>query len=192
MCADDGTDIDDAAAGGRKCFTASCVVRIRPSTFKLNCLWKCSSVMLFERREFIDARVVHEDVQPAERLLRFREQTVDVRLSWRRRLHGDGFAARAGDFGDDLVRARFAGGVIDDDRRAFRREMFGDGSADAFGRAGDDGDFAGEFLAVLVLICFLFVWFVSLCVWLYCYYHSNNKGQNFFTFSSRRKRSAPG
>ena len=60
-------------------------------------------------------------------------------------MHGDSLAACAGDFGDDLVRARFAGGVVDDDRRAFRREVFGDGRADAFGRAGDDGDFACEF-----------------------------------------------
>src|SRR6266404_563632 len=30
---------------GPKCLSASCVVRINPSTFKLKCLWKCSSVI---------------------------------------------------------------------------------------------------------------------------------------------------
>src|SRR5436309_9215711 len=28
------------------CFTAACEAKMRPSTFRLNCLWKCSSVML--------------------------------------------------------------------------------------------------------------------------------------------------
>ena len=55
------------------------------------------------------------------------------------------FPPALGDFGDDFVRGAFAGGVIDDHRRAFGRELFGDGGADAFGGAGDDGDFAGEF-----------------------------------------------
>ena len=58
---------------------------------------------------------------------------------------------------DDFVRARFAGRVVDDDRRAFRRQMLGDGRADAFGRARDDRDLAVEFLGViahmLVLSC---------------------------------------
>ena len=60
-------------------------------------------------------------------------------------MHDNGLAARAGDFGDDLVRARFAGSVIDDNRRAFRRQMVGDGRADAFGRARDDRDFTRVF-----------------------------------------------
>ena len=29
---------------GPKCLTASCVARIRPSTLRSNCLWKCSAV----------------------------------------------------------------------------------------------------------------------------------------------------
>ena len=88
----------------------------------------------------------------AERLLGFGEQACDVRFLGDVALHGNGLAARAGDFGDDLVRASFTGSVIDDDRRAFRREMFGDGRADAFGRAGDDRDLACEFFRLFVLI----------------------------------------
>jgi len=36
------------------------------------------------------------------------------------RLDRDGLPAVAGDFGNDFVRARSAGRIIDDDRRAFR------------------------------------------------------------------------
>jgi len=46
-------------------------------------------------------------------------------------LNGDCLSAAAGDVGNDLVSAGFAGGVIDDDGRAFSRKMFGDGSPDA-------------------------------------------------------------
>jgi hypothetical protein len=77
---------------------------------------------LFERREFVDARVVHENVNRAERLIGFGEQAGDVRLLGNVRLSGDGLATRAGDFGDDPVRARFAGSVIDDDGCAICRE----------------------------------------------------------------------
>ena len=119
---------------------------------------------VFQRAEFVDARVVHENVELAERLLRFGEQAVNVHLLGNVALHGNGLAARAGDFGDDLVRAGLAGSVIDDDRRAFRREMSGDGSADAFGCARDDGDLACEFFVMFVLIYFVFLfllWFVD-------------------------------
>jgi hypothetical protein len=75
-------------------------------------------------------------------------------------LHGNGFAARADNFRDNFVRARFAGRIIDDDRRTFRRQMFGDGSADAFGCARDDRDFACEFIVCahnFILSVFKFV-----------------------------------
>ena len=49
----------------------------------------------------------------------------------------------------------FAGGVVDDDRRAFGGEVFGNGRADAFGRAGDDGDFAGQFFVRAHVVFFL-------------------------------------
>jgi len=73
-----------------------------------------------------------EHVKPAIGFFRLGEQAVDVRLLGNIALHRDGLAAGAGDFGNDLVRPGFAGGIIDDDRGAFRREMFGDGSADPF------------------------------------------------------------
>ena len=125
---------------GPKCLTASWVVRSRPRTLRLNCLWKCSSVTASSGRELIDAGVVDEDVEPAEGLFGFGEETVDVGLFGDVALDGDGFAALGGDFGDDFVRAGLAGGVIDDDGGAFGARCFGDGSADAFGGAGDDCD----------------------------------------------------
>ena len=90
---------------------------------------------LFEREKFINARVVHENVEPAKGFLRLGEQTFNVRFLRNVRLHCDSFSARAGNFTDDLVRSRFAGSVIDDDGCAFGGQMSGDGRADAFGGA---------------------------------------------------------
>ena len=154
------TDVDDAAAGGIEIFQRFLRGQQQAEHIQIELLVEMLLGDLFERREFIDARVVHEHVQLAEGFLGFGEQTFDVRLFGDVALHGDRLAARAGDFGDDLVRARFAGSVIDDDRRAFRREMLGDGRADAFGRARDDRDFAREFFDVLCsYVC-------SFCFWL--------------------------
>ena len=106
-------------------------------------------------------------------LLGFSEEFGDVRLLGDIGLNGNGLAAALGDGGDDLVRARFAGGVINYDGRAFCREMCGDGRADAFGCAGDDCDFAGEFLGdVRTYVRFLSIsvlWFVRIV----CYSKSN-------------------
>ncbi len=66
------------------------------------------------------------------------------------RLNGDGFSTVAGDFSNHLVRAGFAGGVIDDDGSSFSPEVCGDGRADAFGGSGDHCHLAAE----LVGICF--------------------------------------
>ena len=97
-----------------------------------------------ERRELVDAGVVDEDVEPAERLLRLGEQALDVGLLRHVGLDGDGLAALAGDLGDDAVGPFLAGGVVDDDGRPLGRQVPGDGGADALGRAGDDGDLARE------------------------------------------------
>jgi hypothetical protein len=86
-------------------------------------------------------------------------------------LHGNGPAARAGDFGDDFVRTNFARCIIDDDRRTFRREMLGDGRADALGSARDDRDFACEFFRDVCLICLFFLGLL----FLFCYLKSSNK-----------------
>ncbi len=103
----------------------------------------------FERRKFVNARVVHENIKPAERVLRFGEQAFNVRLLSHVPLHRDSFAAGLGDFTDNFIRAGFAGSVIDDDRSALRREIFGDGSADALGRPRDDGDLAAQFFCII-------------------------------------------
>jgi hypothetical protein len=101
---------------------------------------------LFEREEFINARVVDKNVELAKGLLRFGKQAFDVRFLGDVRLHRNRLAALRGDFADDLVRAGLAGSVVDDDGRAVRGELFGDGSADAFGRACDHGHFARQFI----------------------------------------------
>ena len=97
----------------------------------------------FEWAEFVNARVIDENIRRGGRRLfdGFGDEPGQWRPFRHVALHGDGFAAVRGDGADDLVRAGFAGCVIDDDRRAFGGEGLCDGCADAFGRAGDDGDF---------------------------------------------------
>ncbi len=47
---------------------------------------------LFQRREFVNARVVHEHVERAERFLGFDEQAINVSLLGDIPLHRHGFA----------------------------------------------------------------------------------------------------
>ena len=101
---------------------------------------------LLERGELVDARVVDQDVEPAERLLRLGEQAEDVGGIGHVRLHGDRLAPLGGDLGHDAVRAFLAGGVVDDHGRPRLGQVFRDGGTDALGRAGDDGDLARESL----------------------------------------------
>ena len=100
---------------------------------------------LLDRSELVDARVVDQDVEPAERLLRLGEQPPDVGLPGHVRLHGDGLAPLAGDLGDDAVGPLLAGRVVDDDRRPFGRQVLRDRRPDPLGRARDDRDLAREF-----------------------------------------------
>ena len=64
---------------------------------------------LLERGELVDAGVVDEDVELAERLLRLGEEPPDVGLLGDVGLHGDGLAALASDLGDDAVGPFLAG-----------------------------------------------------------------------------------
>ena len=102
---------------------------------------------MFSSGEIVDAGVVDQDVELAERLFGFGEESLDFGRFGDVGLHGDGLAAFFVDVGDDAVRAFLAGAVVDDDGRAFGGQLFGDRGADAFGCPGDDGDFASEFLS---------------------------------------------
>ena len=99
-----------------------------------------------ERGEFVDAGVVHQDIDPAERLLGFREEPPHIDLRGQVRLHRDGLAVLAGDLVDDLLGPVLARRVVDDDRRALRGEFPGDLGPDPLRCSGHDGDFPGELL----------------------------------------------
>ena len=101
-------------------------------------------VNFLDRGELVDARVVHEDVEPAERLVRFFEEPCDVFGVRQVGLHGHRFAALGFDLGDDCVGRSLARTVVDNDRGAAGCQLPGDLRADALGRAGDDGDFVFE------------------------------------------------
>src|SRR5271168_1865267 len=92
-----------------------------------------------ERAERVDSGVVHQNVYVAVSLLCFGEEAGDIGLLGDVALYGDGFAAFAGDVGDDFVRACLAGGIVDDYGGAFGGERLGYRCADAFRGAGYDG-----------------------------------------------------
>jgi hypothetical protein len=146
--ANNGTGIDDAAARWTEVLERFLRGEEQPKHIQVELFVEVFSSDLLDRGHLVNACVVDEDVELAERSLRFGEHTVNVRLLRDVRLNCDGLAAAAGYFGDDLVCARFAGGVVDDHGRAFGRELFGDGGSDVFGCACDDSDFAAEFIGI--------------------------------------------
>src|SRR6188768_2434601 len=97
-----------------------------------------------EGRELVDARVVHEDVEPAKGGLGFGDEAGDVSGLGDVALNGDGLAAGGLDLGDDRIGTSFAGGIVNDDGRTGGGEVLGDGGADALGGTGDEGYFIGE------------------------------------------------
>jgi len=99
-----------------------------------------------QRRKFVNAGVVDQDIEFAEGLLRLVKQFFNVRFLCDVGLQGNGFAAFAGDFSDDPVGAFFTRRIIHRHRRAFRGKMFGDGRANPFRCSGDNRDFACKFL----------------------------------------------
>jgi hypothetical protein len=84
------------------------------------------------RQKVIDAGIVDQNVQPAERLLRLCEDFFHIRRLCDIAAHGDRFAALGINVRNDTISAVLARGIVDDDRRAFRREPFGDSRANAF------------------------------------------------------------
>jgi hypothetical protein len=93
---------------------------------------------LLELPELVDAGVVDQDVETAERLLGLGEQAVDLLRLRHVGLDGDGSAALARDVGDDAIAALLAGGVVDDDGGARLGQMPGDSGPDPLGSPGDD------------------------------------------------------
>src|SRR5438132_10829498 len=92
---------------------------------------------LFQRLEVVHPGVVHEHVEPPERLARLREEPPDVAHLRDVTLDGDRRAAGLLDLGDDALGARLARRVIHDHRSAPGGQLLRDPGADAFRRPGD-------------------------------------------------------
>ena len=145
-----------------KTSAAFCVVRMQAEDVEVELLVVVLFSHRFERAEFVDAGVVHEDVDVAVGGFGFGEEAIDVGFLRDVGLHGDGLPAALHDGIDDAIRAFFARGVVDNDARAGGGEMGGDIRADAFGGSGNNGDFTGEFL------CgggHRIAWFLSFLTW---------------------------
>jgi hypothetical protein len=94
----------------------------------------------FERREFVNAGVVDQYIEPAECLFRLGEQALDVGGPGHIGLHGDRPAAFACDLGNDAVSSLLAGGVVDHHGRPLVSQVLRNRSADALRCTGNDGD----------------------------------------------------
>jgi len=92
----------------------------------------------------VGAGVVHQDRHRPERLLRPREQTLDLLLDADVGPHDDGGPASLRNLTPRLLGVVFVDKVIDGDRGAFARESDGARAADAGPGAGDEGDVPGE------------------------------------------------
>lgn len=107
-----------------------------------NC-WRYSSfAAVLDFGEPIDARVVHQHIQPTEVVERRLDQRLDLGLLAHIGLHRHRAPTRGLDVGDDLLRAMPVGGVVDDDLRAVGRKPARDARADAFRSARHQGDLA--------------------------------------------------
>lgn len=69
---------------------------------------------LFDRRELVDARVVHDDIEPAIRFHRRIHDAFRIRRARYIARDRDGLAIRRGDVGDDRIGARPAACIVDD------------------------------------------------------------------------------
>jgi hypothetical protein len=96
----------------------------------------------FQRDELVNASVIDQDVDLAERFLCFSEQSLDVCLPGDVALDGDCFSAALTDLVYNSVRIVFCGGVVNNYRCALRREIFRDARADSLRRSGYNCDFS--------------------------------------------------
>ena len=142
---DDGTKVDDAAAGRIKMLHRFLRREQRAQHIQVEVFVEMLFGNGFQRREIVNSRIVDQDVEATERLLGFREECLNFRLFRNIGFHRDGLATVLRDLRDDGFRAFLAGRIIDDHRGAFRGEMLGDGGANAFGCSGDDCNFSFDF-----------------------------------------------
>src|SRR5207244_11000663 len=85
------TRVDDAAAGGVEQLRRGLRSGDEAEHIQIEMLVELRLCDALERREFVDARVGHQDVEPAKRFLRFSEQSFNVCLLSNIRLNRDGF-----------------------------------------------------------------------------------------------------
>ncbi len=93
---------------------------------------------LFDRHVFVDAGIVHQHVEPAERFFGFIEQALDIGGLNDVAFHRDRLAAFCGDLGDNAFGVGLAGGIVHHHGGAGRAQGLGDSRADTLRRAGDD------------------------------------------------------
>src|SRR4051812_8475663 len=98
----------------------------------------------FERVELVDSRVVDQNVDFAERLVRLLEQALYVFRLRDITLDGDSLAAIAGNLVYHAVSTSLAGGVVHHDGRALSAQRLRDASANTLGGAGHDSDLAAQ------------------------------------------------
>jgi hypothetical protein len=147
-----GADVNDAGAFAE---VLDGCLRGKQKTEHVNV--KCLVELVFgdglDGGELVHAGVVNQDVEPAVVFDGGVDDTVRLSSFGDVASHGNGFATRLGDSGDNVICSCFALCVVYDHRCAFRGECLRDGCPDAFGCARDDCDFTCEFAHVFSLFC---------------------------------------
>jgi len=142
----DGTDVDDASAVRAEGFGCFLRDEEKAEHVEIELPMEVFLGHFGQRFKVKNPGVIDENIDAAEGGYGFGEKAIDIGFLRDVRLHGDGFAALAGDVGDDAIRAFFARGIIDDDGSTGVTKVCRNGCADTFRCAGDDGDFTAEFL----------------------------------------------
>src|SRR5260370_31096963 len=109
----------------------------------------------FERREPQNARIVDENIEPAEYFVCFGKQVLDVFCFRHVALNCDRLSTARGNLIDHLIRAFLGRRVVNDHGRAFGGKLFGNAGADAFRSARYYRYFSCESLVIHLAILFL-------------------------------------
>ena len=99
------------------------------------CIEKSVKLLLgdfFQGYKFVNAGVIDQGVDFAERFLRFSEEPLDFRLLRDVASDRDGFSAPLTNFVHHAIGVLFRRSVVNNNRSAFRRELFRDSGADSF------------------------------------------------------------
>src|SRR5206468_2440722 len=121
-----GADVDDTAARGTEVLERLARREDDAEHVEIELLAEILDGDVLEGREFVEAGIVDEDVEGAERLVGLGEQTSDVRFLCHIGMHCDGLSALVGYVAYDMSGVGLARAEVDHHRGALGRKASGD------------------------------------------------------------------